>query len=136
MALYQSHAKALNDFIHGVAAAPTLTAAGTGSRKVRAFTAAPTATGGGTQVAAGGGYATGGTTMDWGAATTATPSVSSNLQASWTNWPRTETVTAIDITDAQATPVIIEFGTLTSSKAMAAGDTLTLQANAVTSSLQ
>lgn len=132
MALYQSAAKAIQDHIHLVATFAALTTA----MKVRAFTAAPSATGGGTEVAAGGGYSTGGTTMSWGAATTATPSVSSNNAASWTNWPRSETVVAIDITDSAGTPVKIEFGNLTSSKAMAAGDTLTLSAAAVTSSLQ
>lgn len=136
MALYQSAAKAIQDHIHLVATFAPLTTA----MKVRAFTAAPTATGGGTEVVAGAsggaGYTAGGTAMSWGAATTATPSVSSNNAASWTGWPRTETVVAIDVTDSAATAVKIEFGTLTSSKAMAAGDTLSLAAGAVTSALQ
>ena len=132
MALYQTAAKAINDHIHRVATFAALTTA----MKVRAFTVAPTATGGGTEVVAGGGYASGGMVMAWNAATTATPSVASNQAAEWTNWPRVETVVAIDITDSAGTPVKIEYGTLTSSKNMAAGDTLSLSAGAVTSSLQ
>lgn len=132
MALYQTAAKSANDHIHGVATFAALT----GPMKVRAFTANPAATGGGTEVLAGGGYTAGGASMSWGAATTATPSVSSNNAASWTNWPRAETVTGIDITDSAATPIKIEFGALTASKTMAAGDTLSLAASAVTSSLQ
>ena len=130
MALYQVCAKKIQDHIHGVATYAALTT----PMKVRAFTAAPSATGGGTQVAAGGGYATGGTNMAWDAATTATPSVSSNQAASWTNWPRVETVTSIDIVDSATQ--LIEFGNLTSSKTMAIGDTLSLSAGAVTSALQ
>lgn len=136
MALYQTMAKAINDHVHLVAAMAALTTA----MKVRAFTAAPTAAGGGTEVVAGSsggtGYAAGGTPMSWGAATVATPSVSSNNAASWTGWPRAETVTSIDVTDSAATPVKVEFGNLTTAKVMAAGDTLSLAAAAVTSSLQ
>jgi hypothetical protein len=136
MALYQTMAKAIQDHIHLVATMAALTTA----MKVRAFTAAPTAAGGGTEVAAGSsggtGYTAGGTTMAWNAATTATPSVSTNQAASWTGWPRAETVSHIDVTDSAGTPVKVEFGNLTTAKVMAAGDTLSLSAAAVSSSLQ
>lgn len=132
MSLYSSAAKKVQDHLHGVATFAALTT----PLKVRAFTANPTAAGGGTEVAAGGGYAAGGTAMGWDAASLASPSVSANQAASWTNWPRAETVTGIDITDSAATPVLTEFGALTSSKLMGVGDTLSLSAGAVTSSLQ
>lgn len=132
MALYTSSAKKIQDHIHGVSTFAALTT----PMKVRAYTVNPTATGGGTEVAAGGGYATGGTAMAWDAASLASPSVSANQAASWTNWPRAETVTGIDTTDSAVTPVPIEFGALTSSKLMGVGDTLSLSAGAVTSSLQ
>lgn len=131
MALDQARAKAIQDYLHTLTALAALTT----PMKVRAFTANGTAVTAGTEVVAGGGYAAGGTAMAWGAATLASPSVSSNSAASWTNWPRAETVAALDITDSTATPVRVEFGLLTTAKVMAAGDTLSLAAAAVTSSL-
>jgi hypothetical protein len=131
MALYQVTAKKVQDHVHGVATFTALTT----PMKVRAFTASPTVTGGGTQVAAGGGYATGGMAMAWDAATLAIPSVSQNQAATWTNWPRVETVVAIDVTDSAGTPNTIEFGALSSSKVMGIGDSLSLSAGAVTSAL-
>lgn len=132
MSLYASSAKKVQDHIHGVATFAALTL----PMKVRAFTANPTSAGGGTQVATGGGYTAGGTSMAWDAASNASPSVAANQAAQWLNWPRVETVTAIDTTDSSGTPVPLEFGALTSSKLMGVGDTLSLSAGAVTSALQ
>lgn len=132
MPMYQARAKQLQDANHQ----GTAVAALTGPMKVRAATAVFTAAGGGTEVAAGGGYATGGTAMAWDAATTATPSRSVNQAASWANWPRVETVVGLDVTDSNASPVKTVFGPLASSKAMNTGDTLSLAAGAITDDLQ
>lgn len=131
MPLYQDRAQTIQNNVHQGTAVAALTT----PMKVRAFTANPTAAGGGTEVVAGGGYAAGGTAMSWVAATLASPSRSVNNAASWTNWPRAETVTGLDVTDSAATAIKTEYGPLASSKVMAAGDTLSLAAGAVTSDL-
>lgn len=131
MALYQAICKKVLDHAHLVATWAALT---TGN-KLRLFSTTPSATGGGTELSTSGGYTAGGQAVTMGAATAATPSVSSNGSVSWTNMPAATTA-GIDITDSAGTPVAIEFGALTASKTTASGDTLTFSAAAITSSLQ
>jgi hypothetical protein len=130
MALYQARAKQILDAIHSVAALP----ANTGSVKLRLFTVTSTAAAAGTEVVAGGGYATGGSAFTMQAAVNgASPPVaqSDNNAVSFSNMPRAETITGIDITDSAATPVPQAFGGLTASKLVAAGDSLSFAAAAI-----
>ena len=132
MALDQARARNINDAIHGVAAftAPS------GSMKVRLTTSVGTSTANGTEVAAGGGYSTGGVVVTYTASTAATPTVTNNSGAlNYTNMPRAESIAGVEVTDS--TPTRLEFGGLTGgAKAVAAGDTFSIAASALTSALQ
>jgi hypothetical protein len=102
------------------------------------YTAIGNATTEGTQVATGGGYtggntATSGIALSWGAAAAGTQAT--NAVAQITNYPRAETVAAVEVWDSGATPKRCEYGALTSSRTMAAGDTLSFAAGAITSAL-
>ena len=97
------------------------------------ITAAGSAAANGTAVAAGGGYAATGVALGWGAA--ASQSQATNAVAQVTNYPRAETVTAVEVWSTDATPLRVELGNLTASKTMAAGDTLSFAAGAITSAL-
>lgn len=133
MALDRTRANEVLDYLHGGGAPPTIT----GSR-LRLYTAIGTATAEGTQVATGGGY-TGGSTsssgvaLTWAAASNGTKSTSAVAQV--TNYPRAETVSAVEVWSADATPKRIEYGALTTARTMAAGDTLSFAAGSITSAL-
>jgi hypothetical protein len=133
MALDQAFAKGVNDYIHGVASAPTLGA----SRRLKLCSNTGTSTTAGTEVATGGGYSAGGPTVAFSAATSATPSVSANQAVSITNTPAWGSVASIEITDNAGTPVRIEFGAITGGpKSTNSGDTLSFSAGSITSALQ
>jgi|SRR3954466_1944300 hypothetical protein len=131
MALDQTRANEILTFMHGGAAPTALT----GPIHLRIYTAVGNATTSGTEVATGGGYTsgTGAPSITYGAA--AAGSQASNAIVSITNYPRVETVTAIEIWDSTGTPKRVEWGTLSASKTMAAGDTLSFASGAVTSTL-
>lgn len=137
MALDQTRANEILGYMHGGGAPPTIT----GSR-LRLLTAIGTATSNGTEVATGGGYvaSTGsnptlaGIVLAWAAAGSA--SQATNAAATVTNYPRIETVTAVEVWSTDATPgKRVEFGALSLSKSMAAGDTLSFASGAITSAL-
>jgi hypothetical protein len=119
------------DLIHGVAAAIAVT----GPVRLRQMTANGTATTNGTEVATGGGYTagTGAPAITFAAATAG--SAASSGAVTITNYPRAETVVGIETWNSNATPTREEWGALTASKAMQAGDTLSYAAGAVTSAL-
>ena len=124
MALDQTRANEILTWMHG-GAAPTILTSGT---KLAINTVVGTATAAGTEVVTGGGYTagTGGrVVLAWGAA--AAGSQATNAIASVTNYPRVETVTSIDIFEGGGSFRRIEWGALTGSKTMAAGDTLQLR---------
>lgn len=131
MTLHQTRANEILDAIHGVATLPAVTA----PVRARLLTAIGNATTPGTEVVTGGGYTSGvgAPSMGWGAA--AAGSSATNAAITVTNYPRAETVTAIDEFDSNATPKRQEFGALTASKAMQAGDTLSFAIGAITSAL-
>lgn len=106
------------------------------------MTANGSATSAGTEVATGGGYtaSTGsnptlaGVALSWAAA--ASGSQATNAVASVTNYPRAETVVGGETWSTDATPgKRVEWGALSSSKTMAAGDTLSFASGAITSAL-
>jgi len=133
MALDQTTAKKIQDHIHGGTAFTQPTA----PIKCRLMTAVGSASANGTELVTGGGYTsgTGAPTMAFSAATTASPSVSSNSGVvSVTNMPAT-TINGIELWDSAGTPIRIEFGSLTTPRTTASGDTLSFAAGAVTSSL-
>lgn len=132
MALDQTRANEILTWMHGGAATTILS----GGTKLAINTVVGTASAAGTEVATGGGYTagTGGrVTLAWAAA--AAGSQATNAIASITNYPRVETVTSIDIFEAGGAFRRIEWGTLTASKTMAAGDTLSFASGAITSAL-
>lgn len=131
MAYYQSMCQSVQNLLHQGTALTITTPI-----NLRLFTVTSTATAVGTEVSTSGGYTAGGSNITFGAATAATPAVSSNTGAvSWTNMPAV-TVNGVDMRDSTGTPKNIEFGALTSAKTTASGDTLTFAIGAVTSSLQ
>jgi hypothetical protein len=134
MAMDQATCKRVMDHVHGSA---TMTV--TAPLRLRQMTANGSATANGTELATAGGYTagTGAPTITYGAATTATPSVSSNSAAvTITNMPAA-TVVGIEVWESNATtPYRIEQAALTTSKTTALGDTLSYAIGAVTSSLQ
>jgi hypothetical protein len=101
--------------------------------KLRLIATVGSATSNGTEISAGGGYASGGSAVTFGAATS--PSTSSN-SALWsqTNMPAT-TVNGIETWDQAGTPVRQELGSLTTPKTTASGDTLSFAIGAITSTL-
>jgi len=132
MALVAAIANDILTWMHGGAAPSALT----GGTKLAINTAVGTDSAAGTEVATGGGYTagTGGRiTLSWGAAASKTQAT--NAVASVTNYPRAETVTSVDIFEAGGSFRRIEFGSLTASKTMAAGDTLSFASGAITSAL-
>lgn len=134
MAIDQTRANEVLTWMHTGSAPTALTA---GSR-LRIYTAVGNATTEGTQVATGGGYtggntSTSGIALTWAAASAG--SQATNAIASVTNYPRAETVTAAEVWDSGATPKRVEWGSLTSSKTMASGDTLSFASGAITSAL-
>lgn len=133
-AIDQTRANEVLTWMHG-GSAPT--ALNSGSR-VRIYTVIGNATTEGTQVASGGGYtggntSTSGVALSWAAA--ASGSQATNAVASVTNYPRAETVVAIEIWDGAASPKRVEWGALAANKTMAAGDTLSFASGAITSAL-
>lgn len=130
MAFYQSMCQSVQNLLHQ-GTALTITA----PVKMRLFSTTSTATAVGTELSTAQGYTAGGQSITYGAATAATPAVSSNSGAvSWTNMPAV-TVNGMDLVDSAGTPVKIEFAALTAAKTTASGDTLTFAIGAVTSSL-
>lgn len=132
--LDQTRAGEVLTWMHG-GSAPT--ALNSGSR-LRIYTVIGNATTEGTQVATGGGYtggntATTGVALSWAAQSAGTQAT--NAVASITNYPRAETVAAVEVWDGAASPKRVEWGALTSNKTMAAGDTLSFASGAITSSL-
>jgi hypothetical protein len=134
LAIDQTRANEVLTWMHGGASPTALNA----TSRLRIYTAVGNATTEGTQVATGGGY-TGGSTSSSGVAVTwaaaASGSQATNAVAQVTNYPRSETVVAIEIWDGAASPKRVEFGSLTTSRAMASGDTLSFASGAVTSAL-
>lgn len=131
MAIDQTRANEVLTWMHGGSAPTALT----GPIHVRLYTAVGNATTAGTEVATGGGYTsgTGAPTVTWAAASAG--SQATNAAINVTNWPRAETVTALEIWDSNGTPKRVEWGTLASSKTMAIGDTLSFASGAITSAL-
>jgi hypothetical protein len=137
MALDQTRSNEILSWMHGGGSPPTLTAL----NRIKLLTAIGNATTPGTEVATGGGYTqvaagtTGGIAIaSWAAASAGSQATSA--AASVTNYPRAETVTSIEIYDNNVgTPKRIEYGALTTSRTMAAGDTLSFASGAVTSAL-
>ena len=131
MALDQTRANEILTWMHGGAAPTALV----GPIHVRIYTAVGNATTAGTEVATGGGYtaAAGAPTVTYAAA--ASGSQATNAAVNITNYPRAETVTAIEIWDTTGTPKRVEWGTLAASKTMASGDTLSFASGAITSAL-
>jgi hypothetical protein len=132
MALDATRANEILTWMHG-GAAPTVLSGGT---KLAINTAVGSASAAGTEVATGGGYTagTGGRiTLSWAAASA--QSQATNAVASVTNYPRAETVTSVDIFEAGGSFRRMEWGSLTASKTMAAGDTLSFASGAITSAL-
>lgn len=123
-----TQANSMLTYMHGGGAPRTITGS-----NLRLMTAAGSATANGTPVAAGGGYAATGVALTWGAA--ASQSQATSAVAQVTNYPRGETVTAVEVWSTDATPLRVELGNLTAPKTMAAGDTLSFAAGAITSAL-
>ena len=136
MALDQTRKHELLTYLHGGGAPGTIT----GSR-LRLYTAVGNDTTEGTQVATGGGYtggstATSGVALTWAVAGgTVAGRQDTNAVAQVSNYPRAETVTSVEVWSADATPKRIEYGNLATARAMAAGDTLSFAAGAITSAL-
>lgn len=132
MALDQTRANEILTWMHG-GSAPTVL---TGGTKLAINTAVGNATTAGTEVATGGGYTAGTAgriTLAWG--TAASGSQATNAVAQVTNYPRAETVTSVDIFEGGGSFRRIEWGSLTASKTMASGDTLSFASGAITSAL-
>lgn len=137
MSLDQTRANEILTWMHGGSAPTALTA----PIRLRLLTAIGNATTDGTQVATGGGYtataaggSTGGISTTWAAASAG--SQATNAVAQVTNYPRAETVTSIEVVDSTAGTIKrVEFGALTTSRTMAAGDTLSFASGAITSAL-
>jgi hypothetical protein len=133
MALDQTRANEILTHLHGGTAFPTIT----GLIRVRLYTVIGNATTAGTEVASGGGYTAGNnggaTIATWAAASAGSQATSAAV--SFTNYPRSETVAAIELYDSTATNKRLEYGALTTPRAMAAGDTLSFASGAITSAL-
>lgn len=134
MAIDQTRANEVLTWMHGGSAPTALNA----TSRLRVYTVIGNATTEGTQVATGGGYTAGNTSstgvaLSWGSAASGSQAI--NAVASITNYPRAETVVAVEVWDGAASPKRVEFGGLTASKTMAAGDTLSFASGAITSAL-
>lgn len=128
MALDAAQANAILTYLHGGGAPRALTGS-----QLRLMTVNGSAGSNGTPVAAGGGYVATGVALTWAAAAGQSQATSAIAQV--TNYPRAETVVGIELWDNGGTPVRAEFGALAASKVMAAGDTLSFAAGAITSAL-
>lgn len=137
MALDQTRAHEILAWMHAGTAPPTNTAL----NRVKLLTTIGNATTPGTEVATGGGYTQLGAGTTGGLAIGSWASASGGSQAtsavvSCTNYPRAETVNAIEIYDNNVTtPRRLEYGALTTPRTMAAGDTLSFASGAITSAL-
>lgn len=129
MALDQTRANQILDAVHAVTALPVSTA----PIRTRLMTVNGSATTNGTELTTGGGYTsgTGAPSATWGAAGTGT---SAKGAVSVTNMPAA-TIVGIEEWDSNATPKRQEFGPLSTAKTVAAGDTLSFAAGAITSAL-
>lgn len=128
MALDATQANSMLTYMHGGGAPRAVTGSA-----LRLMTANGSATVNGTEVATGGGYtAATGVALTWGTAASQTQATSAVAQV--TNYPRAETVNGIEVWSTTS-PVRVEFGALTTPRAMAAGDTLSFAAGAITSAL-
>lgn len=127
--LDQAFAKKIQDHIHGGTALTQPT-----GHKMLLMTANGDEDTAGTELATGGGYTNGtGQTIAFSAATTATPSVSANSGTiAYPNMP-TSTIVGVEIEDGSS--VRMEWGALTASKSVTAGDTLSFAPAAVASAL-
>lgn len=132
MALDQTRANEMLTWMHGGAAPTALTA----PMHVRLLTVIGTATTNGTEVATGGGYTAAGGAPSITYAAAASGSQASNAIVSVTNYPRAESVAAVEIWDTTGTPKRVEFAAITGgAKVMASGDTLSFASGAITSAL-
>jgi hypothetical protein len=123
MALDATQANSMLTYMHGGGAPRTASANGT-----------EVATGGGYTASTGSNPTVAGAAVTWG--TAASQSQANSAIVSFTNYPRSETVVGIEIWSTDATPGLrVEWGALTVSKAMGAGDTLSFAVSAVTSAL-
>jgi hypothetical protein len=131
MSLDQSRANEVLTWMHGGAAPTALTA----PIRCRLMTVNGSASANGTEVVTGGGYTSGAgaPTTTWAVASAM--SQATNAAVTVTNYPRAETVVGIEIWDSTGTPKRVEFGALSASKTMAAGDTLSFASGAITSAL-
>ena len=130
MALDQTRANEMLTFMHGGASPTALTA----PMRVRILTAIGSATANGTEVATGGGYTAGAgaPTVTYAVATAG--SQATNAAVTMTNYPRAESVAAIEIWDSTGTPKRVEYGAIAGgAKVMSAGDTLSFASGAITS---
>lgn len=133
-AIDQTRAGEVLTWMHGGSAPTALNA----TSRLRIYTVIGNATTEGTQVATGGGYTAGNTSstgvaLSWAAVSAG--SQATNAVASVTNYPRAETVVAVEVWDGAASPKRVEFGALAANKTMAAGDTLSFASGAITSAL-
>jgi len=131
MALDQTRANEILTWMHGGAAPTALVA----PIHVRIYTVTGTATTAGTEVATGGGYTSGAGAPTVTYAAAASGSQATNAAVNITNYPRVETVNAIEIWDTTGTPKRVEWGALAAAKTMASGDTLSFASGAITSAL-
>ena len=131
MSLDQTRANEILTWMHG-GAQPGAT---TGPIHVRIYTVIGNATTAGTEVATGGGYTSGAGAPTVTYAAASAGSQATNAAVNITNYPRVETVVAVEIWDSTGTPKRIEWGGLASNKTMAAGDTLSFASGAITSAL-
>lgn len=131
MSLDATRANQILEAIH----ATTVLPASTAPTRVRLMTVNGSASTPGTEVAAGGGYTAGATAPSVGWAAAAGQSQATNAAVNVTNYPRVETVVGIEVWDSNAAPKRQEFGALSAPKTMAAGDTLSFAAGAITSAL-
>lgn len=131
MSIPQARANKLLDAQHAVGSYTAITA----PVRSRLLTANGTATAAGTEVATGGGYTSGvgAPSMTWGAGSAGSSATTAAITV--TNYPRIETVVGIDVFDSAGTPERVEYGALSASKAMQAGDTLSFAIGAITSAL-
>lgn len=136
MAIDQTRANETLTWMHGGASPTVLNS--TSRLRIYTSTNSSATTEGTAQVATGGSYtggntSTSGIALSWAASSAG--SQATNAVASVTSYPRIETVNQAEVWDGAATPKRVEFGSLTSAKTMAVGDTLSFASGAITSAL-
>lgn len=136
MAIDQTRANETLTWMHGGSAPTALNS--TSRLRIYTSTNSSATTEGTAQVATGGSYtggntSTSGIALSWAASSAG--SQATNAVASVTSYPRIETVNQAEVWDGAATPKRVEFGSLTSAKTMAVGDTLSFASGAITSAL-